>query len=162
MTASSGKATRSQPAASARVVGVEDAVDVAVEVADDEIELRGRDAEPGHPLRIRDTARMPRAEARARVSPTLSAAIERSADATTARTVIERLVEAHPDLADELAANDLVRDGVVALACASRSLSSAVIADPGLLGPLRDPDAFRRERNRDDYAAAWSASGRRR
>ena len=38
------------------VVGIEDARRVAVEVADHEIELRGRDAEPGHALRIRDTA----------------------------------------------------------------------------------------------------------
>jgi hypothetical protein len=65
-------------------------------------------------------------------------AIDHSADARTARTLLARAVEAHPQLASELVEQPLVRDGLIALACASRSLSSAVIADDTLLDPLRD------------------------
>ncbi len=83
------------------------------------------------------------------------AAIEHSADARTARTLLTRAVEAHPDLAAELVERPLVRDGLVALACASRSLSSAVIADATLLDPLRDPEEFARERNVETYRVAW-------
>jgi hypothetical protein len=55
----------------------------------------------------------------------LTAAIERSADARTARMLLTRAVEANPQLADELVDHPLVRDGLIALACASRSLASA-------------------------------------
>ncbi len=85
------------------------------------------------------------------------AAIERSADARTARMLLTRAVEAHPDLAAELVERPLVRDGLVALACASRSLSSAVVADATLLDPLRDPDEFARERSVETYRLAWHA-----
>ena len=78
--------------------------------------------------------------------PAVTAAVERSADAPVARTAIARLVEAEPLLADELVATPLLLDGVVALACASRALTSAVIADPSLLDWLRDPDGLARER----------------
>jgi glutamate-ammonia-ligase adenylyltransferase len=89
----------------------------------------------------------------------LAAAIDRSADAPTARTVLARVVEAHPAVADELAGNALLRDGLIALACASRSLSSAVIADATLLDPLRDADAFAREEGVDDYRDSWRQTG---
>ena len=85
------------------------------------------------------------------------AAVERSADARTAHTLLVRAVEAHPDLAPELVESPLVRDGLVALACASRSLSSAIVADATLLDPLRDPDEFSRERGVDAYRMAWHA-----
>ena len=88
-------------------------------------------------------------------SAALVAAIDRSADAPTARTVVARVIEAHPAVAEELTSNQLLRDGLIALACASRSLSSAVIADATLLDPLRDPEAFRREQSVDDYRVAW-------
>jgi glutamate-ammonia-ligase adenylyltransferase len=81
----------------------------------------------------------------------LTEAVERSADAVAARTVIARVIEAHPGVAEELRANALLRDGLVALACASRSLSSAVVADSALLDPFRDSDAFAREQSADDY-----------
>ena len=83
------------------------------------------------------------------------AAVERSADARTARTLLERAVEAHPHLGAELVESPLVRDGLIALACASRSLSSAVIADATLLDPLRDADGFSRECGVDAYRLAW-------
>ncbi|HEX9466987.1 MAG TPA: bifunctional [glutamine synthetase] adenylyltransferase/[glutamine synthetase]-adenylyl-L-tyrosine phosphorylase [Acidimicrobiia bacterium] len=89
----------------------------------------------------------------------LAEAIERSADAPTARMLVTRAVEAHPELAAELAERALVRDGLIALACASRSLSSAVVADASLLDPLRDHAAFDVERSGTGYRAAWSAFG---
>jgi len=90
-------------------------------------------------------------------SPDLDTAIERSADARTARTLVERAIEAHPELVAALADQPLLRDGLVALACASRSLSSAVVADASLLTPLRDPDELARERTRDAYRSLWSS-----
>jgi glutamate-ammonia-ligase adenylyltransferase len=89
-------------------------------------------------------------------SPDLETAIERSADARTARTLIERAVDAHPALAVELADSPLLRDAVVALACASRSLSSAVVADESLLDPVRDRAGIESERPVGDYRALWS------
>ena len=94
-------------------------------------------------------------------APEIVDAIDRSADAATARTVVARVIEAHPDVADELVERALVRDGVVALACASRSLSSAVVADASLLDPLRDETAFARERDVDAYERAWPLFGSR-
>jgi glutamate-ammonia-ligase adenylyltransferase len=92
-------------------------------------------------------------------TPVVATTIERSADARTAYTVLARALEAHPALADELAATRLVREGLVALACASRSLSSALIADDSLVDPLRDPDDFAGERTTDGYRAAWVEYG---
>ncbi len=88
----------------------------------------------------------------------LETLVERSADVTTARVAVARLVEGHPDVAHELASAPLVRTGVVALACASRSLTSAFIADPTLLDPLRDADGFVREQTVDAFQASWERS----
>jgi hypothetical protein len=71
-------------------------------------------------------------------APEVVDGIDRAPDPLLARAVLERIVEAHPALADELVERRLVRDGLVALACASRSLSTAVVGDPALLDPLRD------------------------
>ena len=92
-------------------------------------------------------------------APEVHAAIDRSADPRGARTVVDRLVEKHPELRDELASNTRLRDGVVALACASRSLSSGFVADARLLDPLRDEASFVTERDRDGYVASWVAGG---
>ena len=91
-------------------------------------------------------------------SADLETAIERSADARTARTFIERVIDAHPGLATELVEQPLLRDGLVALACASRSLSSAVVADATLLEPLRDPDELAGELTLDAYRARWHST----
>jgi glutamate-ammonia-ligase adenylyltransferase len=92
-------------------------------------------------------------------SADLDTAIERSADARTARTLVERAIEADPHLAARLANEPVLRDGLVALACASRSLSSAVVADPSLLDPLRDPEDLARECALDGYRARWQEFG---
>ncbi len=93
--------------------------------------------------------------AAARRAPQLTAVIERSADPRTAHNVVERLLDEHPALGDELAERPLLREGVVALACASRSLSSAFVADPSLLDPLRDEEQLGREHTQADLLAAW-------
>ncbi|MGH9025462.1 MAG: bifunctional [glutamine synthetase] adenylyltransferase/[glutamine synthetase]-adenylyl-L-tyrosine phosphorylase [Acidimicrobiia bacterium] len=81
-------------------------------------------------------------------------AIEASADAHTARTVLARVLDANPGLADELGepGPNVVRDGLVAVAVASRSLSNAVVRDASLLDPLRDP-SFAAEQTPDRYRA---------
>jgi [glutamine synthetase] adenylyltransferase / [glutamine synthetase]-adenylyl-L-tyrosine phosphorylase len=84
-------------------------------------------------------------------APALSAAVERSADPAAARAYLARLLEDHPALSDELAANPLVRDALVALSAASRSLSTAVLRDPSLLDSLRDGASFGRERRLSEY-----------
>jgi glutamate-ammonia-ligase adenylyltransferase len=91
-------------------------------------------------------------------SPDLDAAIERSADAPTARMLVERAIEAHPGLAVELADSALLRDGLVALACASRALASAVVADDAMLDPLRPPHDLTAERTLEAYRALWIQS----
>ena len=88
-------------------------------------------------------------------APAVVRALERSADATIARTLLARAIEAHPPLADELVRDELVRDGLVALACVSRSLSSAVVAEPEMLTPLRDRDDFFHERGLEGYRHTW-------
>ncbi len=92
-------------------------------------------------------------------SADLDSAIERSADARTARTLIERVVDAHPELAVDLETQAIVRDGLVAIACASRSLASAVVADASLLDPLHDADELARECGLDGYRSRWRAFG---
>jgi glutamate-ammonia-ligase adenylyltransferase len=92
-------------------------------------------------------------------SPDLDTAIERSADARTARTLVDRAIEAHPGLRTELAEQPLLRDGLVALACASRSLASGVVADVSLLAPLHEPDELARERVLESFRASWTSFG---
>ena len=89
--------------------------------------------------------------------PEVAAGIDRAADPLLARAVLERIVEAHPEVADELVERTLVRDGLVALACASRSLSTAVAGDPSLLDPLRDQDGFFLERDVARFETSWDA-----
>jgi [glutamine synthetase] adenylyltransferase / [glutamine synthetase]-adenylyl-L-tyrosine phosphorylase len=84
-------------------------------------------------------------------TPALAEAVERSADPATARALLARLVDDHPAIGDELAADELLRDAVVALSAASRSLSNALTRDPSLLDPLRDRASFERERGLSEY-----------
>ncbi|MGH8985465.1 MAG: bifunctional [glutamine synthetase] adenylyltransferase/[glutamine synthetase]-adenylyl-L-tyrosine phosphorylase [Acidimicrobiia bacterium] len=98
-------------------------------------------------------------------TPELAQAIERAADPGLGLTVLARVLETHPEVGDELVERPLLREGLVALACASRSLSSAFAGDPTLLDPLRDKDGFPVERDVDTFMRAWdgyddhSASG---
>jgi [glutamine synthetase] adenylyltransferase / [glutamine synthetase]-adenylyl-L-tyrosine phosphorylase len=90
-------------------------------------------------------------------SPGVNEAIERSADPVAARAYLARLLDEHPDVGDEVTANPRVRDVLVALSAASRSLSSAVARDPSLLDPLRDGEGFTRERALSDYRDSAAA-----
>src|SRR6185503_1898464 len=67
-------------------------------------------------------------------------ALEHAADEETARRFLERLVDAAPDLADALTGSPPACEALVAVSCASRSLATALVADPSLVDVLRDPD----------------------
>ena len=82
--ASSGKTARSQPAASACSQRVEDPLDVAVEVADDGVELAQRDTQPGHDGQATGVPRGAR-EASDRRSTTLAACSRRELDEAVER-----------------------------------------------------------------------------
>jgi glutamate-ammonia-ligase adenylyltransferase len=73
--------------------------------------------------------------------PTVEAAIERAADARLARGLLARLVEADPEVADRIVEDPLLRDALVAIAGASRSLSNALVSDPSLVAVLEQLDA---------------------
>jgi glutamate-ammonia-ligase adenylyltransferase len=91
-------------------------------------------------------------------TPALAEAVERSADPTAARALLSRLLDEFPVLGDELAANPRLRDALVALSAASRSLSNAVTRDPSLLDPLRDGDGFERERELEGFRQSAAES----
>ncbi len=74
--------------------------------------------------------------------PEVEAALARAADVSLARSVLDRVLEADPSVADDLVERATVRDALVAVACASRSLSNALVADPSLVALLRDLDGL--------------------
>jgi [glutamine synthetase] adenylyltransferase / [glutamine synthetase]-adenylyl-L-tyrosine phosphorylase len=84
-------------------------------------------------------------------TPALAQAVDRSADPAAARALLTRLLEEHPAVADELGTNPRLRDALVALSAASRSLSNAIVHDPSLLDPLRDGGGFDHERELSEY-----------
>lgn len=84
-------------------------------------------------------------------APGVVTALERSADPRAARAALSRILEEQPELAVEIRGDRLVRDALIAIACASRSLSAALAQDPTLIGPLRDPDGFAAERSVAQY-----------
>lgn len=86
-------------------------------------------------------------------TPEVAEVIDRAAEPRQARLVLTRLLDAHPELADRLAADRLFVSALVALSDASRSLSEAVIADPDLLVPLDDAQALAGECPHDRYTA---------
>lgn len=85
-------------------------------------------------------------------------ALAQSADPLVARAVLARLIETQPELAEELGHDDLVRNVLVAIACASRSLSAALTQDPTLIEPVRDREGFATERTVAAYEASLSGS----
>ncbi|MGQ0824876.1 MAG: bifunctional [glutamine synthetase] adenylyltransferase/[glutamine synthetase]-adenylyl-L-tyrosine phosphorylase [Actinomycetota bacterium] len=70
-------------------------------------------------------------------SPAVRDALDRSADPLIARALLARVVEAHPWLAEELAADETMRDALVAVVTASRSLFTALERDPVAVTMLR-------------------------
>lgn len=90
--------------------------------------------------------------------PAVADEIERSADPAATRTALEQLLEAHPDVADELVARPTLREAVVAIAAASHSLLWALINDPSSLEQLHGRGALADERRPDDLDAAALAA----
>ncbi len=86
-------------------------------------------------------------------APEVAEVIDRAAEPGQARLVLTRLLDAHPELAERLAADRLFVSALVALIDASRSLSEAVIADVGLLVPLDDVEGLAAECPHDRYTA---------
>jgi len=78
----------------------------------------------------------------------LQAAVERSAAPPAVRLALDRLTEAHPDLAGRLEDDPRLRDAVVAVTAASRSLTELLMAEDEAITVLADLD--RRPRRGDD------------
>jgi glutamate-ammonia-ligase adenylyltransferase len=85
--------------------------------------------------------------------PDVSAALERAADPIAARSLLERLVEVDAAIADDIVGRPVVRDALIAVAGASRSLSNALVSDPSLVGVLEQLDSPLGEAAADDPAA---------
>ncbi len=91
-------------------------------------------------------------------APGSARALALSADPVGARVVLTRILEDQPQLADELRHDDLVRNALIAIACASRSLSAALGQDPTLVEPLRDRAGFAAERSLAEYRTSLEAA----
>lgn len=86
-------------------------------------------------------------------TPAVRRAIERSADAPAARAGVERVLEAHPDCADALAAGGTALDATVAIATASHSLLAALINDRDAMAVITDRVALEAPATERDYEA---------
>src|SRR5262249_10533348 len=78
--------------------------------------------------------------------------LERSADPITGRAALGRLVDAHPELAEELTSDAPLLDAIVAVAVASRSLLAVLERDAHAVDALR-VDALRTDIGADALAA---------
>src|SRR5262245_21873555 len=70
-------------------------------------------------------------------APRLREAIDRSADPALARATLQRLIDAHALLMEELLDDELLLEAVVAVSVASRSLFAALERDPVPVTMLR-------------------------
>lgn len=90
-------------------------------------------------------------------TPVVRQAIEHCANPEMAENFLTRLVDMHPGLADEIAERDVMRDGLIAVACASRSLSQAIITDTALHDVMREDRAeLARSRDLLSYQSSWN------
>ncbi|HEX2118214.1 MAG TPA: hypothetical protein VHF91_03455, partial [Acidimicrobiales bacterium] len=89
------------------------------------------------------------------MSMSLHAAIERSAAPDAVRVAVERLTEANPKLRDRLEEQAALRDAVVAVTAASRSLTELLLSDPAALDVLAD---LERRPTLDDLHSAPGAA----
>ncbi len=84
--------------------------------------------------------------------------LDASADAALARAAIERVLEARPDAAGPVIEDSVLRSGLIAVGCASRSLTNAIVNDPTLLDVFADGADLQVEHtvahDRTDLAAA--------
>ena len=86
-------------------------------------------------------------------------ALERSADPLTGRAALNRLVDSHPELSEELASDGELLDAVVAVTVASRSLLAVLERDERALDMLR-ADQLRATTFASVSAAAATNAGR--
>ena len=91
-------------------------------------------------------------------TPAVRRAIERAADAQAARVGVERIVEAHPDFADTLAAGGTALDAIVAISTASHSLLAALIHDRQAVAVVVDQGALEASASERDYAAVFAGT----
>ncbi|MCX7620649.1 MAG: bifunctional [glutamine synthetase] adenylyltransferase/[glutamine synthetase]-adenylyl-L-tyrosine phosphorylase [Acidimicrobiales bacterium] len=70
--------------------------------------------------------------------PEVAASIERSASPARVRSALERLIEARPDLRDRLVDDRALRDRLIAVTAASRSLTRLLINKPDAVDVLFD------------------------
>jgi glutamate-ammonia-ligase adenylyltransferase len=82
--------------------------------------------------------------------PGVVAAIDASADGALARAGLTRILEAHPSFAPRLAEDDIARAGLIAVMCASRSLTNALVQDPALLDVVSEGAGLEREHSVED------------
>lgn len=73
---------------------------------------------------------------------------------TTAETVAD-LEHLHPGLAARADDDDRLAAALVRIVDVSRSLTTSIRRDPDVLAEVADGDAFRTERDLDDYLAGW-------
>jgi glutamate-ammonia-ligase adenylyltransferase len=74
------------------------------------------------------------------IGPNLETAIESSAAPATVRVAVDRLMEAYPDLMARVEEHGLLRDALVAVTAASRSLTEVCLTEPAALDVLGDLD----------------------
>ncbi len=91
-------------------------------------------------------------------APPVAEVVQRSADPPVARAALERVVERHPQLAEELCSSPLVLNALVTVTVASRSLLAGVLADPATLDAVRDPDEFAAEWTVAEFGASLAAA----
>lgn len=84
-------------------------------------------------------------------------AIARCADPAGVGVSLARLLDARPDLDEQLGEDGLVRDALIAVVAASRSLTRALEVDPGILTPLDDRVGLAQEWDPARYLAAAQA-----
>ncbi len=70
-----------------------------------------------------------------------------------------RVVDAHPELAESIRDQPLVRDGLIAITCASRSLTTALVNDATLVEPFEDAAAFADPRDANAYRSLLVSDG---
>jgi glutamate-ammonia-ligase adenylyltransferase len=80
-------------------------------------------------------------------------AIEAAADASLAHASLTRILESEPSVADVLRDDGRARAALIAVVCASRALTAAIVNDPSLLAPITSDD-LERELTANDLAAA--------
>ncbi len=88
-------------------------------------------------------------------------AMEAAPDAALARAAIERIVEGGPDAAKLIVEDGAVCAGVIAVACASRALTAAIVHEPSLLEVFGDTGLDAEHtvvHDRDELIAALSGA----